>query len=557
MGVTIALGEMADFAETLATKEFGEEERDYKWAVHIVLHALLTEPVISRDDLGSLLSELFTDPFPNMDTIGISLKRQAFVKAATHAFGKAGLRGAMANLCGGRFGLAQFSWIPRAVEFGLGPQIAVAFRDLVDESIGIAQRVDQFRKVLYDIQGELEHKGGFLPKWHQFTPTLSFVATILTAYDPTRYTYYSKGALRHGYDHYSPTTPWPKGTMGEIYAEVCNFVQSVAEELKSHDVPVRDLIDAQSFVWLSFGKTAKQELPLPGPVAGSGSESIDIELVVKDLAKAVYWPEARARKLVDLVQRWGQVLFQGPPGTGKTFVAETLARLLSGDEDSRLEVVQFHPSYAYEDFIEGIRPTLTEGSDLAYHLQKGVFLKLVDQAIEYAEAQYFLVVDELNRANLPRVFGELLYALEYRGPEHPFRLPYSGTQAYVPPNITLIGTMNTADRSIAHVDVAIRRRFRHLHFGPDTKVLQGWLTDHGLALIADQAVKSLDSLNAELLQLLDGDRLIGHTYLMRQDLGDLGLEAPWEDDIEPVLNEHLFGQPIEVARLREVFLGNS
>ena len=559
MHVTIPPVEAADFAKTISTEAYRADERDYKWAVHLVMAALLSEPVLSRDDLGDIIGNLFSDPYPDMDLLGLSAEDQAFVEEAAHkSFGAGGLKSAMANLSGGRYGLAQFIWIPRAVEFGLGPQTADAFRGLVDGSVDLAERVDYFRLALDDVQEQLSNKpDGFLPKWRRFTPALSFVAVVLAAYDPTRFTFYARNALRHGYEKYAPAETWPTGTRGEIYVEMCDFVGSVADALKEGGAQVQDLIDAQSFVWLSFGNDEESSEPAAGPGPTPAPTTIDIDLVAKDLAQAVYWPEERARKLVALIQRWGQILFQGPPGTGKTFVAETLARLLTGDEDGRLEVVQFHPSYSYEDFVEGIRPILTEGSDLAYRLHEGVFMRLVGQAIEYPDAQFFLVVDEINRANLPRVFGELLYALEYRGAEHSFRLPYSGAQAYVPQNITLVGTMNTADRSIALVDVAIRRRFRLVHFDPDTQVLKSWLSDHGLSAVADQAAKNLNALNHELLDLLDADRLIGHTYLMRNDLAELGLEAPWEDDIEPVLNEHLFNQPAEIARLREVFLGVS
>ena len=274
----------------------------------------------------------------------------------------------------------------------------------------------------------------------------------------------------------------------------------------------------------------------------------------KILATAALWPQKRAERLATQVQRWGQLLFQGPPGTGKTYVAETLARLLAGDEEGRVEVVQFHPSYAYEDFIEGIRPVVTEGSDLAYEVREGIFMKLAERAREFPEDPFFLVVDEINRANLPRVFGELLYALEYRGPEHTFRLPYSGTEAYIPANITIIATMNTADRSIALVDAAIRRRFRHVEFAPDPDVLEAWLGAHNLAATAGHAAGRLVALNTELAQLLDPDRLIGHTYPMRDDLADAGLSAVWEEDIEPVLREHLFAQRGEIIKLRDVFL---
>jgi 5-methylcytosine-specific restriction protein B len=335
-------------------------------------------------------------------------------------------------------------------------------------------------------------------------------------------------------------------------------VQSVAQEFQAQGLPIKDLIDAQSFIWIKFRDAEKTTVQAPMPTRTVQPEvQIDLSTVATDLARATYWPLERAQHLVELVQRWGQVLFQGPPGTGKTFVAETLARLLSGDEDGRVEVVQFHPSYAYEDFVEGIRPVVTEGSNLAYEVRSGIFLKLSELAKEHEEDEFFLVIDELNRANVPRVFGELLYALEYRGPQHPFRLPYSGGEAYVPANITFIATMNGADRSIALVDAAIHRRFRHVRFDPDPDVLRAWLSAHGLADLADQAAARLAALNEQLLSLLDSDRLIGHTYIMRPDLADVGFEAVWVEDIDPILREHLFNQPEEVSKLRDVFLASA
>lgn len=187
-------------------------------------------------------------------------------------------------------------------------------------------------------------------------------------------------------------------------------------------------------------------------------------------------------------------------------------------------------------------------------IRTGRFIRLCDQATQFPDEQFFMVVDEINRANLPRVFGELLYGLEYRGPENPFGLPYSQHDAYIPENLTLIATMNSADRSIALVDAAVRRRFRHVAFAPDSDVLRGWLSANGLGSVSDHAIERLKALNSELGELVDAERLIGHTYLMRGDLATVGLETVWEEDIEPVLREHLFGQAGEVRRLRGVFL---
>lgn len=554
MKVVIPPQEAAMFAEQLSTDWYRKGERDYKFAVHLILSALLSEQNMNREDFPSLIADVLQEAMPDLGTLGLGQEDQNFITKAvgTTAVGSLGggaIHSAMANLSGGRFGLAQFIWIPRAInDYDLGEPIADAFRGLVDPTAPVGQRVDAVRDQLYTAMQALQQKGGLLPHWRLFRVSLSFVAMVLAGYDPSNYTFYSKGALRHGYGQYASDSTWPKGSMGEIYAEVCNFVQAVGEGLKAQGAIVEDLIDAQSFLWLSFGAAKKNDAPAPS------KPPLAVESVAADLAAASFWPLERAKQLVTLVQRWGQLLFQGPPGTGKTFIAETLARLLAGDEEGRVEVVQFHPSYAYEDFIEGIRPVVTEGSDLAYEVRDGVFRKLAELATDFPEDPFFLVIDELNRANLPRVFGELLYALEYRGPEHTFRLPYSGAETYIPLNITVIGTMNTADRSIALVDAAIRRRFRHIDFNPDPAVLTAWLKSHGLGEVADHTAGRLVALNAKLNELLDPDRLIGHSYLMREDLGDVGLSAVWEEDIEPVLREHLFNQPQEIAKLRDVFL---
>ncbi len=507
MEILIPPAEVAEFKELFQSPKYRKDERDYKWFVN------------------------------------------------TAVGGGGGLRGAMGNLGGGKWGLAQFAWFPRAVEFGLGGSLADAFRALVKADETLATRVDAFRDQLYVASENLQQKGGYLPGWTLFRVSRAFVAVVLAGYDPSKYTFYSSGALRYAYRRFSSETAWPDGTTGQVYENVCSFVQAVAESLRTNGVPVTDLIYAQSFIWIKFREQSKPKGSTSITVVADGeSDEVDVATVAADLSKATYWPLHRARRLVEMAIQWGQLLFQGPPGTGKTYVAETLAKLLSGDEEGRVEVVQFHPSYAYEDFVEGIRPVVTEGSNLAYEVRRGIFLKLTDLAKEHEKEDFFLVIDELNRANVPRVFGELLYAMEYRGPQHPFRLPYSGGEAYVPTNLKFIATMNSADRSIALVDAALRRRFRHVAFAPDIDVLEAWLQDHDLSDLAPKVTDRLASLNERLGELLDPDRLIGHTYLMRSDLREAGLESVWEEDIGPILREHLFGQPDELNKLHEHFV---
>ena len=178
-----------------------------------------------------------------------------------------------------------------------------------------------------------------------------------------------------------------------------------------------------------------------------------------------------------LLEHKGQIVFYGPPGTGKTWVARHFGRYwveASVDPGGKVEILQFHPSYAYEEFVEGIRPASVEGKDgrreLSYPIRKGRFLSICDDAREHPEQRFVLILDEINRGELPRIFGELLYALEYR--DESVTLPYSGEGLTIPKNLYLIGTMNTADRSIALVDHALRRRFHFIDLRPDAEYPQ-------------------------------------------------------------------------------------
>jgi hypothetical protein len=157
-----------------------------------------------------------------------------------------------------------------------------------------------------------------------------------------------------------------------------------------------------------------------------------------------------------------QIILYGPPGTGKTFVARELARFIAGSGD-RVEIVQFHASYAYEDFVEGYRPALIEGQP-GFELTPGPLRRIAEKARRDPQL-HVLLIDELNRGNVAKVFGELYYLLEYRDEE--MTLQYSRDRVKLPSNLRIIATMNTADRSIALVDSALRRRFFFVKFFPD------------------------------------------------------------------------------------------
>jgi 5-methylcytosine-specific restriction protein B len=303
----------------------------------------------------------------------------------------------------------------------------------------------------------------------------------------------------------------------------------------------------------TFRQLAQAALPALAAASSAADDPVAI------ISEAMHWDEDRSRALVELAARSRQILLAGPPGTGKTLVARTLAVALAGDTE-RVWLIQFHPTYAYEDFVEGIRPRLVSpGEDdagLAYELRPGVLREVIGSATSDPEQSHFLVIDEINRANLPRVLGELLFALEYRGEGNEVVLPYSGESITMPDNLWLIGTMNTADRSVALMDAAMRRRFKEFRLDVDLVALGRWHEQRTSVELGREAVQRLERLNAEVVALLDEDRAIGHSFLMRGDLADIGFATVWREDLEPVLRDHLLGRTDDLPALEESFLGD-
>jgi 5-methylcytosine-specific restriction protein B len=284
----------------------------------------------------------------------------------------------------------------------------------------------------------------------------------------------------------------------------------------------------------SAALVARRELELPEP-----SESLAAELLVHDVA----W----LREVRELLWDERQVIFYGPPGTGKTYLALKLAEFLGGGPE-QVKLVQFHPSYAYEDFFEGFRPQEDpETRDVAFRLAEGPLRELADLATREGNwhVPHFLVIDEINRANLAKVFGELYFLLEYRN--RSVRLIYSGDDFALPPNLFVIGTMNTADRSIASVDAAMRRRFAFIELSPRTEptsgLLRRWLTREGRD---DEPARLLEALNA---RIDNPDFRIGPSYLMKPGVyRDGGLERTWRTKILPLLEDHHYGDDVKVER---------
>jgi len=248
------------------------------------------------------------------------------------------------------------------------------------------------------------------------------------------------------------------------------------------------------------------------------------------------------------------VILYGPPGTGKTHVAKEIARALTGEDepsaDAHWQLVQFHPSYSYEDFIQGMRPDLSK-AQLRYELREGPFVRICRAADKDPDAFYVLVIDEINRGDPARIFGELLYALEYR--HEPVQLALEGELA-VPPNLVIIGTMNSVDRSVAIVDYALRRRFGFVRLDPDGEIIE---EEREGDAFAPKAAHVLGAFNAWLTGKLSREHCIGHSFFLSPsvDLATVdGFEQVWTNDIHPLLEEYFFGDSNSLAEARKVWL---
>lgn len=276
-----------------------------------------------------------------------------------------------------------------------------------------------------------------------------------------------------------------------------------------------------------------------------------------ELAEELLLEEGWLEEVIGLLEEKRQVIFQGPPGTGKTYVARRIGRYFE-EQGGQVETVQFHPSYSYEDFVEGYRPTVIGGQP-GFELVQGPLKRLAMNAEADPDHIYVLIIDELNRGNVAKVFGELYFLLEYRSER--IRLQYAdpdgedGSEARfaLPKNLWIIATMNTADRSIALMDAALRRRFYFVDYYADREPVAGlldrWLERHGLEEFG-WISEVLDRANAKLA---DADAAIGPSHFLLRNPGEMSEERIariWSHAVLPYLQERMMGEPERLEEFR-------
>ncbi|WP_160141645.1 AAA family ATPase [Salicibibacter halophilus] len=263
------------------------------------------------------------------------------------------------------------------------------------------------------------------------------------------------------------------------------------------------------------------------------------EYTLKDMQTDTGMDDTQVQRWLRSLNRKGQAILYGPPGTGKTYMAKKMAQHLIGGNDGFYDIVQFHPAYAYEDFIQGIRPVNRDGV-LDYPLMDGRFLEFCQRA-STKQGECVLIIDEINRANLSRVFGELMYLLEYREQKMPLA---GGKELRIPQNVRIIGTMNTADRSIALMDHALRRRFAFLSLRPNYDILRNYHQKTNVDV--ESLISTLEAINR---QIGDANFELGISFFLLENL-DAELEGIWRMEIEPYLEEYFFDQPDKTEMFR-------
>ena len=454
-------------------------------------------------------------------------------------------------------------------------ELREALRQLWEADATLQERVRGFADRVREIGVQEGRDQEYRATYGNWRATLA--SFLLLADDATQYPMY--GAALYGTAYRLTGYPPPeKGAeIRELYECALNFVDEFIARAAARGLRIQDRLDAQSLIWCVSKSTLNDEWPenwpkedkdslaayrkdrvtLP-PDSKSSPPVPDLPLPapepppdpwtaerVAELAEELLWESADLKKVIDGLRDKRQVIFQGPPGTGKTYVAKRIAEWCR-DHGGGFDLVQFHPSYAYEDFIEGFRPRVMDGQ-AGFTLTEGPLRRIAEQARGRPDATFILVIDEINRGNLAKVLGELYFLLEYR--DEQVALQYSNERFSLPKNLWFIGTMNTTDRSIALVDAALRRRFYFFNFFPDQPPVEGllrrWIkgNDTEVEWVADL----VDLANRKLEDRHLG---IGPSHFMKNDppLDEARVRFVWEQAVIPYIEEQCFG---DEAKLKE------
>ncbi len=420
------------------------------------------------------------------------------------------------------------------------------FQFLFDESYPLTERINSFGNDIAKLYGQLEEKYTH----HHDERT---IATFLAFYNPEKYTLYKNSFYKELCDR-AGIMPKPKG---EKYVHYLQLIDVFIKHYILKDEALLALVE--------------QVLPVEAyqdPTHTLLAQDILYTTLEKEETLTTYTQNLESEQLEETTSTYtsplNQILY-GPPGTGKTYhtIYKALSIIEEKDESDlkqeeehlikqrfdtyttqeQITFTTFHQSMSYEDFIEGIKPVLhQETKQLSYIIAQGVFKRIATLAHENTDQSYVLIIDEINRGNVSQIFGELITAIEAdkrfgHKDALSITLPYSKEAFTVPKNLYIIGTMNTADRSIEALDTALRRRFAFIEMMPELAPIAQTST---LSFQQDKTLTDvLDIINKRIAVLLDRDHMLGHSYLMHIETTE-ALAATFKNNIIPLLQEYFY-----------------
>lgn len=386
---------------------------------------------------------------------------------------------------------------------------------------------------------------------------ISLAAYLQSSLDPTtlpiyRVTVFEKAFKLVDY----PSWPERADEAGHFEYAI-GFLDNFIAEAAKRDLQIQDRLDAQGLTWLitqwpGYDHWSDEERESflqfqsgESPDIGEGLESSELVLpTTSELAGQLLIGQSHIEEIQYLLSDKRQLIFYGPPGTGKTYLAKELAKFFAmnpedREEDGMVKIVQFHPSYAYEDFVQGFRPQASGEGAAQFALVDGPLLEIARIAESQPDVKQVLIIDEINRGNVAKVLGELYFLLEYR--DEAIQLQYSSDDFKLPENLWIIGTMNTADRSIALIDAALRRRFYFVPFFPDRPPIEGLLRRY-LTRNRPEMIWVADVVDRANTELGDRHGAIGPSYFMKDNLDEKWVKRIWEHAVIPYLAEQFFGE---------------